>query len=347
MDREVDQKAEAVQRHAHRVDQKRHVVVDHLDDRVGRLPAVLLDLRIVRPDLGLARPGAAARSGDARAPRRTGPRGRDRSGPPAARPGSSGARSPRRGAARSSSSLSCRRVDHPLEQVRLLVLKPGRHGSLPSAIGSVYHRWRRPCSAASRGRRGAARIRALRPYLGVGYEWAKGSGGGPGPLPCALRRALRLTFARNPGRSPIGEAVAAGGRRRRRAAQRDSKKGGGPSSMPAARLPIGDASARCRARHVPSHGHVPRPSRARHPAARHRVTRLDRGRARVICCAKLLQQASLRTMNQPQAAAPLLRVEGLTKRFGPVVALDDVSFEVACRARWWACSATTAPASRP
>ena len=33
-------------------------------------------------------------------------------------------------------------------------------------------------------------------------------------------------------------------------------------------------------------------------------------------------------MNQPQAAPPLLRVEGLTRRFGPVVALDDVSFEV-------------------
>jgi D-xylose transport system ATP-binding protein len=33
-------------------------------------------------------------------------------------------------------------------------------------------------------------------------------------------------------------------------------------------------------------------------------------------------------MNQPEATVPLLRVEGLTKRFGPVVALDDVSFEV-------------------
>jgi D-xylose transport system ATP-binding protein len=29
-----------------------------------------------------------------------------------------------------------------------------------------------------------------------------------------------------------------------------------------------------------------------------------------------------------EQAAPLLRIEGLTKRFGPVVALDDVSFEV-------------------
>ncbi|MGH6900813.1 MAG: ATP-binding cassette domain-containing protein [Geminicoccaceae bacterium] len=33
-------------------------------------------------------------------------------------------------------------------------------------------------------------------------------------------------------------------------------------------------------------------------------------------------------MNQPQAAPPLLRTDGLTRRFGPVVALDDVSFEV-------------------
>ena len=48
----------------------------------------------------------------------------------------------------------------------------------------------------------------------------------------------------------------------------------------------------------------------------------------MIWCTKLLQQASLWTMNQPQAAEPLLRTDGLTKRFGPVVALDDVSFEV-------------------
>jgi D-xylose transport system ATP-binding protein len=32
--------------------------------------------------------------------------------------------------------------------------------------------------------------------------------------------------------------------------------------------------------------------------------------------------------NEPQAGQPLLRVDGLTKRFGPVVALDDVGFEV-------------------
>jgi D-xylose transport system ATP-binding protein len=35
-----------------------------------------------------------------------------------------------------------------------------------------------------------------------------------------------------------------------------------------------------------------------------------------------------RTMDQGNAAGPLLRVDGITKRFGPVVALDDVSFEV-------------------
>jgi D-xylose transport system ATP-binding protein len=33
-------------------------------------------------------------------------------------------------------------------------------------------------------------------------------------------------------------------------------------------------------------------------------------------------------MDQPSIAAPLLRVERLTKHFGPVVALDDVGFEV-------------------
>ena len=38
------------------VDQERHVVVDDLDDRVGRLPAVLLELRVVDAQLGRARP---------------------------------------------------------------------------------------------------------------------------------------------------------------------------------------------------------------------------------------------------------------------------------------------------
>jgi D-xylose transport system ATP-binding protein len=33
-------------------------------------------------------------------------------------------------------------------------------------------------------------------------------------------------------------------------------------------------------------------------------------------------------MNQAQAAGPLLRIDGITKHFGPVVALDGVSFEV-------------------
>ena len=33
-------------------------------------------------------------------------------------------------------------------------------------------------------------------------------------------------------------------------------------------------------------------------------------------------------MDQADAAGPLLRTEGITKHFGPVVALDDVSFEV-------------------
>ena len=33
-------------------------------------------------------------------------------------------------------------------------------------------------------------------------------------------------------------------------------------------------------------------------------------------------------MDQGNAAGPFLRIDGITKRFGPVVALDDVSFEV-------------------
>ncbi len=111
MDREVDQEAQAVQRHAHRIDQERHVVGDHLDDGMGRLPAVLLDLRIVDPHLGVPRLGAARRSAGARARRHTDPRGRDRSGRPAAPRGSSGARTPRR--ARPEGDPACRAPGRP------------------------------------------------------------------------------------------------------------------------------------------------------------------------------------------------------------------------------------------
>ena len=45
----------SVQDHPYRVDQERHVVGDDLDDGMGRLPAVLLDLRVVDPDLRRAR----------------------------------------------------------------------------------------------------------------------------------------------------------------------------------------------------------------------------------------------------------------------------------------------------
>ena len=55
MDDEVAGVPAAVQDHPHRVDQERHVVGDDLDDGVGRLPAVLLDSRVVDPDLRAAR----------------------------------------------------------------------------------------------------------------------------------------------------------------------------------------------------------------------------------------------------------------------------------------------------
>ena len=60
MDDEVARVPAPVQHHPHRVDEERHVVGDDLDDGVGRLPAVLLDLRVVDPDLrraGRAPPG--------------------------------------------------------------------------------------------------------------------------------------------------------------------------------------------------------------------------------------------------------------------------------------------------
>ncbi len=47
------------------------------------------------------------------------------------------------------------------------------------------------------------------------------------------------------------------------------------------------------------------------------------------------------------ATAPLLEIDGVSKRFGPVQALDRVDFARQAQARWSAWSATTAPASRP
>ena len=56
MDRQVDHQAELIERDADRIDQKRHVVIDDLDHGMGRLPAMLLDLRVVDPDFRLAWP---------------------------------------------------------------------------------------------------------------------------------------------------------------------------------------------------------------------------------------------------------------------------------------------------
>ena len=55
MDDEVARVAAPVQHHAHGVDHERHVVGDDLDDGVGGLPAMLLDLGVVGADLRLAR----------------------------------------------------------------------------------------------------------------------------------------------------------------------------------------------------------------------------------------------------------------------------------------------------
>ncbi len=53
VDDQVDGQPQAVQRHGHRIHQERHVRGDDLADRVGRLPAVLLRVRIVDADMDL------------------------------------------------------------------------------------------------------------------------------------------------------------------------------------------------------------------------------------------------------------------------------------------------------
>ncbi len=55
VDDEVQRQALAVDFHRDRIDQERHVVVDDLDDRVRRLPAVVLDRRIEDAHPGVAR----------------------------------------------------------------------------------------------------------------------------------------------------------------------------------------------------------------------------------------------------------------------------------------------------
>jgi hypothetical protein len=54
VDDQVDAEAAPVQLHRHRIDQERHVVGDDLHRRVRRLPAVLLELRVVDAQLRLA-----------------------------------------------------------------------------------------------------------------------------------------------------------------------------------------------------------------------------------------------------------------------------------------------------
>jgi hypothetical protein len=54
VDHQVNAVALPTQLHRDRVDQERHVVADDLDHRVPRLPAVLLEVRVVEADLGLA-----------------------------------------------------------------------------------------------------------------------------------------------------------------------------------------------------------------------------------------------------------------------------------------------------
>jgi hypothetical protein len=55
MEHDVDRVTLAVDRHPRRIHEERHVVVDDLDHGVSRLPAVLVEERVVNPDLG--RPG--------------------------------------------------------------------------------------------------------------------------------------------------------------------------------------------------------------------------------------------------------------------------------------------------
>ncbi len=53
VDHEIDGEVALVERGSHRIDQERHVVIDDLDDAVRAAPAMVVELRIVDPELGL------------------------------------------------------------------------------------------------------------------------------------------------------------------------------------------------------------------------------------------------------------------------------------------------------
>ena len=56
---------------------------------------------------------------------------------------------------------------------------------------------------------------------------------------------------------------------------------------------------------------------------------------------------SLPATHVVDVAAPTIRAIGLRKAFGPIVAVDDVSFELGSRGGSTACSARTARARQP
>ena len=72
---EVDDAAAAVDRQADGIDEERHVVVDDLDDRVRRRPAICQRVGVVNANLRLARAAAARQSATTKVPRRRGRRG--------------------------------------------------------------------------------------------------------------------------------------------------------------------------------------------------------------------------------------------------------------------------------
>ncbi len=66
MDDEIDREVALVERGGQRIHQEGHVVVDHLDDGVGAVPALLVEARIVDAHLGRARRAAGRRRSRAR-----------------------------------------------------------------------------------------------------------------------------------------------------------------------------------------------------------------------------------------------------------------------------------------
>ena len=169
---EVDAEVVTVERHRDRVDEERHVVVDDVDHRVRRVPALGRDGRRVHPHDRVRRRAGARRAASARARRARGDR-RRQSGEVVDR-----------AAARSTRATNASTVG------------PGRS---PASSAARWATTARTSSRASTARRHAADHTVSSARLGLPYAPRRGHRRAPGPRTRARRRGRRRSRWRGSG----------------------------------------------------------------------------------------------------------------------------------------------------